>query len=91
MCPGHLKDRGFCAPVVDEAAVAAKKKQEMDAEVERVKKEFDEKQQKRRTKENEGKVRDEDKDKKQDKKNSKAEEASLEEKVLYSMTQSRIC
>ena len=47
VCPGHLKDRGFCSPIIDEAAVAAKKKKEMEAEVERVKQEFEEKQKKR--------------------------------------------
>jgi len=39
-CRGHLKDRGFCSPVVDEAA---KKKEELDREVELVKKEYEEK------------------------------------------------
>ncbi|MCJ1401723.1 hypothetical protein MMC11_004940 [Xylographa trunciseda] len=39
-CRGHLKDRGFCSPVVDEAA---KKKEEMDREIELVKKEYEEK------------------------------------------------
>ncbi|MCJ1315151.1 hypothetical protein MMC15_000467 [Xylographa vitiligo] len=39
-CRGHLKDRGFCSPVVDEAA---KKKEELDREIELVKKEYEEK------------------------------------------------
>ena len=39
-CRGHLKDRGFCSPVIDEAA---KKKEEMDREIELVKKEYEEK------------------------------------------------
>lgn len=69
MCPGHLKDRTFCSPIIDEAAVAAKKKKEMEAEVERVKKEFEEKQKKKKEKEKEkekekGKEKDKDKNKK---------------------------
>ncbi|MCJ1283845.1 hypothetical protein MMC26_003176 [Xylographa opegraphella] len=39
-CRGHLKDRGFCSPVVDEAA---KKKEELNREIEIVKKEYEEK------------------------------------------------
>ncbi|KAF2399162.1 hypothetical protein EJ06DRAFT_531484 [Trichodelitschia bisporula] len=49
ICPGHLKDRGFCTPDTAEvAAVAAKRKTAeeeaaLKAEVERVKKEYEEK------------------------------------------------
>ncbi|KAI9734730.1 MAG: hypothetical protein M1818_006717 [Claussenomyces sp. TS43310] len=50
VCPGHLKDTGFCTPIVDEAAAAAKKKREMEAEVERVKKEFEDKQREKKEK-----------------------------------------
>ncbi|MCJ1392230.1 hypothetical protein MMC18_005097 [Xylographa bjoerkii] len=39
-CRGHLKDRGFCSPVIDEAA---KKKEELDREIELVKKDYEEK------------------------------------------------
>lgn len=53
VCPGHLKDKGFCTPIIDEAAIAAKKKAEMEAEVERVKKEFEEKQKKKKEREKE--------------------------------------
>merc|ERR1711964_649288 len=50
VCPAHLKDKGFCNPIIDEAAIAAKKKKEMDAEIERVKLEFEEKQKKKKEK-----------------------------------------
>ncbi|MCJ1475219.1 hypothetical protein MMC13_003880 [Lambiella insularis] len=44
VCRGHLTDRGFCSPVVDEAEVLAKKKkEEMDREIELVKKEYEDK------------------------------------------------
>ncbi|KAL8970681.1 MAG: hypothetical protein Q9183_001400, partial [Haloplaca sp. 2 TL-2023] len=49
VCPGHLKDRGFCTPVVDEAEAAAKKrKEELDREIELIKKEYEEKLKKRK-------------------------------------------
>ncbi|KAN0108130.1 DUF1742 domain containing protein [Hyaloscypha variabilis] len=73
VCPAHLKDKGFCNPIIDEAAVAAKKKKEMDAEIERVKKEFEEKQKKKKDKEKE-KEKEKDKDKKDEKKDEKKPE-----------------
>ncbi|KAK6605038.1 hypothetical protein H4I96_05620 [Botrytis cinerea] len=51
VCPSHLKDKGFATPIVDEAAIAAKKKKEMDDEVARVKQEFEEKQKRKKEKE----------------------------------------
>ncbi|TVY92240.1 UPF0589 protein [Lachnellula willkommii] len=83
VCPGHLKDRGFCSPIIDEAAVAAKKKKEMEAEVERVKQEFEEKLKKRKEKEKEKekeKSNDKDKDKKDDK-DEKPEEKEKSDEV----------
>ncbi|PSS27169.1 hypothetical protein M430DRAFT_23651 [Amorphotheca resinae ATCC 22711] len=79
VCPGHLKDKGFCSPIIDEAAVAAKKKKEMEAEIERVKKEFEEKQKKKKEKEKEkekekGKEKEKDKNKKDDEKDKNPEE-----------------
>lgn len=70
ICPGHLKDKGFCTPIIDEAAVVAKKKKEMEEEVERVKKEFEEKQKKKKEKEKE---KEKDKDKKDEDKKEKGE------------------
>ncbi|KAI1388962.1 DUF1742-domain-containing protein [Hypoxylon trugodes] len=51
VCIGHIKDRGFCTPIIDQEAVAAKKKKEMEEEIERAKKEYEEKQRKKREKE----------------------------------------
>ncbi|KAH6674580.1 VPS4-associated protein 1 [Halenospora varia] len=82
VCPGHLKDRGFCKPIIDEAAIAAKKKKEMEAEVERVKREFEEKQKKKKEKEKEkekAKEKD-DKSKEKDKADDKDEKAKEEKK-----------
>lgn len=43
ICPGHVKDRGFATPIIDEADIAAKKKrEELEREVELVKKEYEE-------------------------------------------------
>ncbi|RFU25422.1 hypothetical protein B7463_g10905, partial [Scytalidium lignicola] len=69
VCASHLKDKKFCSPIIDEAAVAAKKKKEMGAEVERVRKEYEEKQKKKKEekeKEKE-KAKEKDKDKKDEK------------------------
>ncbi len=44
VCSGHLKDKGLATPIIDEAEVAAKKKkEEMDREIEIIKKEYEEK------------------------------------------------
>ncbi|KAL9604975.1 MAG: hypothetical protein Q9219_000163 [cf. Caloplaca sp. 3 TL-2023] len=49
VCPGHLKDRGYCTPIIDEAEAAAKKRQEeLDREIESIKKEYEEKMKKRK-------------------------------------------
>lgn len=64
VCPGHLKDRGFCTPVVDEAEAAAKKKkEEMDREIELIKQEYADKMKKKRSKETKGKDNDKGKEK----------------------------
>ena len=74
VCPTHLKDKGFCSPIIDKAAVEAKKKKEMEAEVERVKQEFEEKQRKKKEKEKEKeKGKGKDKDKKDDETDEKPE------------------
>ncbi|KAI4187713.1 MAG: hypothetical protein L6R41_002615 [Letrouitia leprolyta] len=45
----HLKDRGYCTPIVDEAEAAMKKKkEELDREIELIKKEYEEKLKKRK-------------------------------------------
>lgn len=51
-CAGHLKDSKFCKPVVDAAAVEARKQREMDAEIiAQARKEYEEKQRKKKEKE----------------------------------------
>ncbi|KAI1281536.1 DUF1742-domain-containing protein [Xylaria sp. FL0933] len=78
VCLAHLKDRGFCSPIIDHDAVAAaKKKKEMDEEVEKLKKEYEEKQRKKKEKEAE-KEKDSDKDK--DKQDSKGKDEGKGEK-----------
>ncbi|KAK4674970.1 hypothetical protein QC764_502390 [Podospora pseudoanserina] len=47
VCPSHLKDTGFCTPKIDHAAIEARKKKELEDEIERVKKEYEEKQKKK--------------------------------------------
>jgi hypothetical protein len=90
VCPGHTKDRKFCTPIIDEAALAAKKKQEMDAEIERVKKEFEEKQKKKKEKEMEKekeKKKDEEKDKKDDEKKDTEKNTEPVEQVDSALSQ----
>lgn len=66
VCPSHLKDRGFCSPIVDQAAIDAKKKKDMEAEVEKVKKEYEERQRKKKEESEKSKDKDKDKDKEKD-------------------------
>ena len=69
VCLGHLKDKGFCSPIVDaKEAAAKKKKEEMDREIELIKKEYEEKVKKRKSKK-----KDKDSDKEKDKKDEKKE------------------
>ncbi|KAI1205063.1 DUF1742-domain-containing protein [Annulohypoxylon truncatum] len=88
VCPSHLKDRGFCSPIIDQEAVAAKKKREMEEELERVKKEYEEKQRKKKEKEtNPPKDSDKTKDgeeketKKDDKKDGKKDDPKPDSKM----------
>jgi ATP-dependent Clp protease ATP-binding subunit ClpA len=54
ICPIHLKDRGFCSPIVDaEQAAKKKKEEELAREIEKVKQEYEEKQKLKREKEKE--------------------------------------
>ncbi|KAI0440398.1 DUF1742-domain-containing protein [Xylaria telfairii] len=77
VCPAHLKDRGFCSPIIDHDAVAAKKKKEIDEEVERLKKEYEEKQRKKKEKEAE---KEKEKDKNKDKDQEKGKDEEKDEK-----------
>lgn len=69
ICPVHLKDRNFCSPIVDSEKEEAKKKDEaMAREIEKVKKEYEEKQRKKN------------KEKEKEKGNEKGEEKKGTEK-----------
>ncbi|KAL8849966.1 MAG: hypothetical protein Q9221_005072 [Calogaya cf. arnoldii] len=72
-CSGHLKDRGFCTPIVDEAeAVAKKKKEELDREIELIKAEYAETLKKRKkSKDSKKKEKSEAKDKGKESKDDK--------------------
>lgn len=60
VCPGHLKDRGFCSPIIDEAeATAKRKKEKLDREVELIKREYDEKTEKKKAKDKKSKEKEE--------------------------------
>ncbi|MCJ1324478.1 hypothetical protein MMC10_001140 [Thelotrema lepadinum] len=61
VCRGHLEDRGFCSPIIDEAAAADKKKEALDQEIEAIKKEYEEKKKKKGDKAKE-KSKEQDKD-----------------------------
>ncbi|KAI0113559.1 VPS4-associated protein 1 [Nemania sp. FL0031] len=92
VCPAHLKDRGFCSPIIDHEAVAAKKKKkEMDEEVERLKKEYEEKQRKKKEKEAEKeKDKDKDKDKKDDTDKSESKEGKKEDEATGNKEKSQL-
>jgi len=78
VCPTHLRDKGFCLPIIDEAAVAAKKKKEMEAEIERVKQDFEERQKKKKEKE---KAKEKEKDNDRGEKDDVKDDKKFEEKV----------
>ncbi|KAI9856017.1 MAG: hypothetical protein M1824_005714 [Vezdaea acicularis] len=73
-CQGHLKDRGFCSPIVSDEEIAARKKEELDREVAKLKMEFDEKQKKKKEKEKQKKEKDR-KDGEKDKKDDASKES----------------
>ena len=70
VCASHLKDRKFAIPQDEEDLEEKKRKEELDKEIEAVKKEFDEKMKKKQEKR---------KDKDADKKASKKEEKKEDE------------
>ena len=80
ICPAHLKDRGFCTPLVDQAAVEAKKKKALDDEVARVKKEYEEKQKKKKEAKEKDASKDKDKDKDKEKDKKEADDTKEEDK-----------
>ncbi|KAK2763986.1 hypothetical protein FQN54_009605 [Arachnomyces sp. PD_36] len=81
-CPSHLKEKGFCSPIIDaEAEAAKKKKEEMDKEIEAVKKEFEEKQKKKKGKKKDKKDEDEGKKGKSEEDEGKKEEKERDDKI----------
>ncbi|KAL8939421.1 MAG: hypothetical protein Q9211_002746 [Gyalolechia sp. 1 TL-2023] len=75
----HLKDRGYCTPIVDEAGAAAKKKkEELDREIELIKKQYEEKMKKRR-KSKESKQKDKGKENGKDEKHEKSNDDDKDE------------
>ncbi|CAF9908856.1 MAG: hypothetical protein GOMPHAMPRED_006338 [Gomphillus americanus] len=82
ICRGHLKDRAFASPIVDEVEAAAKKRQaELEREIERVKVEYAEKV-KMKNEKKKGK----DEEKGGDEKNEKEKEKEDEIKTATSAT-----
>ncbi|GAB7361515.1 hypothetical protein MBLNU230_g1571t1 [Neophaeotheca triangularis] len=87
ICPGHLKDRKFAIPKDGEDLAEKKRKEELEKEIELVKKEFDEKARKKADKrkkkddEKDGKKKEDtqDAEKKQDETDEKAKEEKLKE------------
>lgn len=79
VCPIHLKDRGFCSPIIDEEEIAAKKrKEEMDKEIEKVKQEYEEKMKRKKQKSKDVKDGDDKRDKKKDAGEGEDEKAEKE-------------
>ncbi|KAJ9243750.1 hypothetical protein DTO169E5_2379 [Paecilomyces variotii] len=79
VCPAHLKDRGFCSPIVDSEKEAAKKKEEeLALEIEKVKKEYEEKQRRKKEKEDKEKKNDKGEDGKDKKKKEESVDAEKE-------------
>ncbi|RMZ69429.1 VPS4-associated 1 [Pyrenophora seminiperda CCB06] len=82
ICTGHLSDRGFCLPEADEAkrVEEQKKKDELDREIEAVKKEYEEKQKIKREK-RKGKDKEKDKEKEKEAKSKEDDEDKEDEKA----------
>ncbi|PYH36472.1 AAA-ATPase Vps4-associated 1 family protein [Aspergillus neoniger CBS 115656] len=93
VCPSHLQDRHFCSPIVDTEAAAAKAKEEaMAREIERVKKDYEEKQQRKKNKdaEKEKDKKEDDKDKEKDDK-SATKKGDEEDKKLQRERDDKVC
>ncbi|KAK4160250.1 hypothetical protein QBC43DRAFT_114631 [Cladorrhinum sp. PSN259] len=79
VCPAHLKDKGFCTPKIDHAAIEARKKKELEDEIARVTKEYEEKQKKKKEQKETKDGKDE-KDKNKDKDKEKDKDGKDDEK-----------
>lgn len=82
ICPGHLTDRKFAIPKDEEDLAKKKRDEELEKEIEAVKKEFEEKKRKKAEK-NKDKNKDAEKDKKKEeqKKEDEKDEKEQEEKL----------
>ncbi|KAL0468066.1 VPS4-associated protein 1 [Neurospora intermedia] len=79
ICPSHLKEPAFCTPKIDTEAIEARKKKELEEEIESVKKEYEEK--KKKKEEEKGKEADKEKEKdKKDGEKSKDKDEKKDEK-----------
>ncbi|KAH8697218.1 VPS4-associated protein 1 [Talaromyces proteolyticus] len=75
VCPSHLKDRGFCSPIIDAEEDAKKKKdEELAREIEQVKQEYEEKQKRKKEKKKEKKEKKEEEDEDKESKKSEKED-----------------
>lgn len=84
VCPIHLKDRGFCSPIIDEEEIAAKKrKEEMDKEIEKVKQEYEEKMKREKQKSKDAKDGDDKGDKKKDEKAEKEKDDKVSSRHAF--------
>lgn len=85
ICPGHLKDRKFAIPQDEEDLAEKKRQEELDKEIEVVKKEFEEKMRKKLARrkqkeyEKEGKKEEKKEEKQEDESEEKEKEAKLQE------------
>ncbi|KAI9845372.1 MAG: hypothetical protein M1838_001772 [Thelocarpon superellum] len=70
VCRGHLSDKGFCTPIIDEEAARIAAAEAREREIEKVKKEWEEKQ---RKKEEKKKKKEKEKDKDKDKEDEDGE------------------
>ena len=77
-CVGHLKDKGFASPIIDaKEAAEKKKKEELDREIELIKKEHEERMKKKSKNKRDKKEDSKEKDKK-DEKEEEDEDAKAE-------------
>lgn len=74
ICSSHLKDVQFCAPKIDKEAAEARRKKELEEEVERVKKEWEERKKKKEEKKSDKKDEKKDEKKDDEKKDEKGDE-----------------
>ena len=82
LCPGHLKDRKFAIPKDEEDLAEKKRKEELEKEIEAVKKEFEEKMRKKlaRRKQKEYEKEEKEEEKKKEEKKKEATEDDKDEK-----------